>query len=139
MRKILAVLVVIVILLAAWELAFTGTPLFGRNLELKNIPVTSIDLTMPMRREITTSTLCSEVLLTMQKSKNAGSPCFCKYIGSLTLHFADGSTNRFEIMPGHRFNQLDFVDVSGSCMYSISKREMFTTLEHVGLLTNASR
>ena len=135
MRKIWIIVVVVVLLAVVWGVAFTGTPLFGRRIALKDAPVTSIELSMSARREITASNLCFQVLRTMLKAKDGGPVHLCPCLGSLVIHYADGTTNRFDFMPGHRFNRLDMVDISGSGMYSISMGEMFGTLESVGLMT----
>jgi len=49
------------------------------------------------------------------------------------VHFVDGTTNCFNLMPSHRLNRLDLDDKSGQ--YSISMSEMFGTLERAGLIT----
>ena len=117
-----------------WVYFFTGTPVFGRKLTLSTSPVASIELTfMSSHREISASNLCAEVVRSMQKARDGGPVHLCTSLGSLTIHFADGTTNRFDLMPGHRLNRLDMVDRSG--LYSISMGEMFGTLERVGLMT----
>jgi hypothetical protein len=133
MRKALVIAVVVIFLVAVWGIAFTGTPLFGRKLVLKDAPVASIEFSMFTRREITAPNLCAQVMQTMRSAKDGGPVHLCPPLGTLIIHYADGTTNRFEFMPGHRFNRLDMVDVSGSGMYSISMGEMFDTLERVGL------
>ena len=125
----------VILFAVVWGFAFTGTPLFGRRLKLKDTPVSSIELSMSTRREITASNLCSDVLQTMRKARDGGPVHLCPCLGSLVIHYADGTTNRFDFMPGHHFNRLDMVDISGSGMYSISMGEMFGTLERVGLIT----
>jgi len=137
MRKVWKVLLVLLLAAAAWIYFFTGTPKFGRQLALRDTPVTSIELSMTTRREISASNLFAEVVHTIRKARDGGPVHACPSLGTLTFHFADGATNRFDLMPGHRLNRLDLVDSSG--LYSISTSEMFGTLERVGLLTNAER
>ena len=101
---------------------------------LKNAPISSIELSMVSQREIAASNLCAQVVTTMQKARDGGPVHACTCLGTLTIRYVDGSTNRFSFMPGHHFNRLDMVDISGrSGMYSISLAEMFRTLESVGL------
>jgi hypothetical protein len=139
MRKACTIAGVVILLIVVWVIAFTGTPLFGRRLTLKGTPVSSIELSMSTRREITASNACAEVLQTMRKARNGGPVHACPCLGNLVIHYADGTTNRFDFMPGHRVNRLDMVDISGSGMYSISMGEMFGMLESVGLLTKDRR
>ena len=136
MRTTWKVLIVLLLLVFALGYAFTGTPTFGRKVALRDAPVTSIELSwLSTRREIKASNVCSEVLHTLQKARDGGPVHLCPVFGTLIIHYADGTTNGFALMPGHRINRLDLVDVSGSGMYSISMGEMFGTLESVGLLT----
>jgi len=129
----------LVVLLAAavWIYFFTGTPKFGRKLALPDTPVTSIEFSMTTRREISASNLCSEVVQLIRKAREGGPVHACSSFGTLTLHFADGTTNCFNLIPGHRLNRLDLADSSG--LYSISTREMFGTLERVGLIAKDQR
>jgi hypothetical protein len=138
-RKVLITVGVVILLAAVWVFAFTGTPLSGRRLTLKDIPVSSIELSMSTRREITGSNACAEVLQTMRKARDGGPVHLCTCLGRLVIRYSDGTTNRFDLMPGHRFNRLDMVDISGSGMYSISMGEMFGSLESAGLLTKDRR
>jgi hypothetical protein len=135
MRRVLIMAGVVIVLVVVWGVAFTGTPLFGRSIALKDAPVSSIELSISMRREITASNLCAQVIQTMRKARDGGPVHVCPSLGTLIIHYADGTTNCFALMPGHRFNRLDMVDISGSSMYSISTGEMFRTLERVGLMT----
>jgi hypothetical protein len=134
MRRVWKILLVLVLAAIVWGYFFTGTPMSGRKLTLSTSPVASVELTFASsHREISSSNLCAEVVQTMQKARDGGPVHLCPALGSLTIHFADGTTNRFDLMPGHRLNRLDLVDSSG--LYSISAGEMFGTLERVGLLT----
>src|SRR6059036_1796503 len=137
MRTAWKFLSVLLLAAVAWIYFFTGTPKFGRKLALRDSPVTSIEFSISTRREISASNLCAEVVHTIRKARDGGPVHASPSLGTLTLHFADGTTNRLDIMPGHRLNRLDLVDSSG--VYSISTREMFGTLERVGLMTNAER
>lgn len=132
MRRASKILLVLVVVAVAWSYLLTGTPPFGRKLTLKSAPIASVELNfMSSYREISSSNLCAEVIHTMQKAREGGQVHLCPSLGSLTVRFADGTTNRFDLMPGHRFNRLDLVDSSG--LYSISSEEMIGTLEKVGL------
>ena len=135
MSKALLIVAGVVAVMVGWAVFFTGTPLYGHRLELKEAPISSIELSMLSRpeREIGASNLCAQVIKTMRKARDGGlvHPCTC--LGTLTIHYMDGTTNRFSLMPGHRFNRLDMLDTSGSGVYSISTGEMFRTLESVGL------
>ena len=134
MRRAWKILLVLVLAAIAWGYFYTGTPPFGRKLALKSVPVASVRLVfMSTHREISSSNLCAAVVHTMQKARGGGPVHLCPSFGSLTVRFSDGTTNRFDLMPGHRLNRLDLVD--GSCLYSISTGEMFGTLEKVGLMT----
>ena len=135
MRKRWKVLIVLLLLVFALGYVFTGTPLFGRKVPLREAPVSSIELSWSTRREITASNLCSDVMHTLRKACDGGPVHACPIFGYLTVHYSDGTTNGFALMPGHRFNRMDLVDMSGSGMYSVSMGEMFQTLESVGLLT----
>ena len=137
MRKAWKVLFVLLLAAVTWIYFFTGTPKFGRKLSLRDTAVTSIEFSRSTRREISASNVCAEVVHTIQKARVGGAVHACPSLGTLTLRFADGTTNRFHLMPGHGLNRLDLVDTSG--LYSISTGEMFDTLERVGLLTKAER
>ena len=132
-RKSWKFLLILLFAVVGWAYFFTGTPPFGYRLTLNEAPVASIEFAMSAKLEITKSNLCAEVLHTLQKARNGGPVHPCPVIGNLTIHFADGTTNHFHLMPGHRLNRLDLVAKSG--MYSISMGELFGTLEKVGLLT----
>ena len=134
MRRALIILAVVILLTVAWAVVFTGTPLFGRSIALKQTPVASIELSMSSRREITASNLCAQVLQTLRKARDGGPVHASPSFGTLLIHYADGTTNRFDFLPGHRFNCVDMVDTSGAEMYSISRSEMFSTLRRVGLM-----
>lgn len=134
MHRAWKIAVLVVLLVIVWGIAFTGTPLFGRRITLKESPVSSIEFSMHTRHEITASNLCSQLLRTMRKARDGGPVHTCPCFATLAIHYADGTTNRFDLMLGHRLNRLDMVDISGhSGMYSISLGEMFRTLESVGL------
>src|ERR1044071_3509741 len=70
MRRKWIIVVVLIVLAVVWRVAFTGTPLFGRRIALKDTPVTSIELSMSMRHEITGSNLRSQVLQTIRKARD---------------------------------------------------------------------
>ena len=135
MSKARLIVAGVVAVMVVWAVFFTGTPLYGRRLELKETRISSIELSMLSGRErgIVASNLCAQVIQTMRNARDGGPVHACTCLGTLTIHYIDGTTNRFSFMPGHRFNRLDMVDTSGSGMYSISTGEMFRTLESVGL------
>lgn len=136
MRKAWKVLLVLLVAGVASAYLFIGTPRFGPTLALKDTPVTSIELSMfSTNRVITGSNECSQVLQTMRKAR-AGQVLTTPALGTLTLYFADGTTNRFYLQPG-RFSRLDLVNQSGS--HSISLGQMFDTLERVGLVIRQER
>ena len=136
MRKAWKILFVVVVAGVTSAYLFIGTPHFGPKLTLKDAPVTSIELSMfSTNTVIKGSNECAQVLQTMRKARS-GHVLTTPPLGSLTLYFADGTTNRFYLQPG-RFSQLDLVDQSGS--HSISLGEMFDTLERVGLLIRPKR
>src|ERR1700692_360844 len=104
MRRALRILLVAVIAIGGWIYLFTGTPPFGRRLTMKDTPIASIEFSMSTRREITASNLCAEVIRTMRHARDGGPVHLCPCLGTLTLHYLDGTTNRFDFMPGHRIN-----------------------------------
>jgi hypothetical protein len=134
MRRAFIIAAVLVLLIVVWVVAFTGTPLLGRKVALKDTPVSSIELSMSARHEINDPNLCAQVIQTMRKARDGGPVHACSCLGTLIIHYADGTTNRFDFMPGHRFNRLDMVDISASGMYSIAMGEVFRTLTSVGLM-----
>jgi hypothetical protein len=142
MRRTWKVLLVLVLVVLAFAAAFfgyvlTGTPLFGPKLELKDIPIKSIELSMfSARRVITASNQCAQVIQTMRKARE-GYVYTAVQVGTLTLCYTDGTTNMFYLQPGDRMNRLDLVNQSGS--HSISLSEMFGVLRRVGLLDRQER
>ena len=137
MRKAWKILATLLVAAGGWAYFFTGTPKFGRKLTLRDAPVASIELSLATRREISAPNLCTQVLHTMRKARGGGPVHACPSLGRLTVHFEDGMTHRFKLMPGHRLNRIDLVD--NSALYSISMAEMFGTFESVGLLTKDQR
>lgn len=133
MRKAFTVLFAVVFAVAVWFFLCTGTPRSGLRLTLKNIPVKSIELSWAgSNRMITASNDCTTVLQVMQKARQSQIPASPPF-GSLTLNYADGTTNRFDIQPAGRFAAVELIDQSGG--YAISMSEMLDTLEEVGLKT----
>jgi len=133
MRRALIILSVLVVVVGAWAYLFTGTPPWGPPFKPKDAAVTSVELYwLGTTRTIGASDQCAKVVQTMRKARQSlatTSPSF----GTLTLYYADGTTNRFWLEPSGRFSGLEFGDDSGS--YAISMLEMLGTLESVGLLT----
>ena len=133
MRRAWIILLVLVLVGVAWVCFFTGTPPWGPRLTLKGAAATSIDLFwFGTNRTITSSDRCAQVIQTMGKARQhppATNPC----LGTMTLHYADGTTNMFYLSPSDRFSGLQLAGKSGG--YAISMGEMLGTLERVGLLT----
>jgi hypothetical protein len=121
-----------IVAVGAWIYFFTGTLPFGSKLALKNFPVTSIELFwFGTNRTISASNQCAQVIHTVQRARQSAvvaTPLF----GSLTLHYADGTTNQFFLSPSGRFSGLEIASSSGG--YAISMGEMLGTFESVGLI-----
>jgi len=133
MRRALIILSVLVVVVGAWAYLFTGTPPWGPVFKPKDAVVTSIELSwLGTTRTIGASDQCAKVVQTMRKARQSLPPTSPSF-GTLTLHYADGTTNRFFLEPSGRFSGLEFADESGG--YAISMGEMLDTLESVGLLT----
>jgi hypothetical protein len=132
MRRNLIFLSVLVVLVVTLAYIFTGTPLTGPRLTLKNAQVTSIDLDwFGSNRTITASAQCAQVVQTMCKARQSPPPASIP-LGKMTLHYSDGTTNGFSLDDNGAFS----LEISGdSGGYAISKSEMLGTLERVGLLT----
>jgi hypothetical protein len=137
MRRALIILLVLVVVGVAWIYLFTGTPPWGPKLTLKDAAVTSIELSwFGTNRTIQASSQCAEVLQTMRQARQ--SPAVTTPpLGSLTLYYADGSTNMFYLSPSGRFSGLEIVGDSGG--YAISMHRMLSTFESVGLLTKDTK
>lgn len=133
MRRAWIILLVLVLVGGAWVYFFTGTPPWGPRLTLNGTSATSIDLSwFGTDRTITSSERCARVIRTMARARQhppATTPC----LGTLTLHYADGTSNLFYLLSSDRFAGLELVGNSGG--YAISMREMLGTLERAGLLT----
>ena len=119
MRRAFIIAAVLVLLILVWVVAFTGTPLPGRKVALKDPPVSSIELSMSARHEINDPNFCAQVIQTMRKARDGGPVHAWPCLGTLIIHYADGTTNRFDFMPGHRFNRLDMADTSGWAHLSV--------------------
>jgi hypothetical protein len=127
----LPVLVVVVVALA-YSYFFTGPPITGPRLTLKDVPVSSIDLCwFGSNRTITASARCAQVVQSMCKARQSPPPASIP-LGTMTLHYSDGTTNSFDIENGGMFSVAISCDSGG---YAISKREILNTFESVGLLT----
>jgi hypothetical protein len=127
------VLALAAVVLLAWMSLFTGTPLFGPTLVLKNAPVASIELSMlSTNRAISASNQCAQVLQVLRTAR-AGPVLTTPCIGNLTVYYVDGTTNRYYLQPGSRIDGLDLVDATGSHTVSMSK--LFRTFQTVGLVT----
>jgi hypothetical protein len=137
MRRALIILLVLVLVGVAWIYLFTGTPPWGPKLTLKGGAVTSIELSwFGTNRTIQASSQCTEVLQTMRQARQSPVPTSPAF-GTMTLYYADGTTNRFFLQPSGRFSGLEIVGDSGG--YAISMHQMLGTFESVGLLTKDTK
>jgi len=133
MRTAWKIVLVLVLAGVAWAYFQTGTPRWGTKLTLKDATVTSIELYWSSaHRTITASNQCAQVIQIMRKARKRPSPLTPPF-GSLTLYYADGTTNRFFLQPSDRSSGLQLIDKSGA--YVISMGEMLGIFERVGLLT----
>ena len=137
MRKALIILLILVAVGVAWIFLFAGTPPWGPRLTLKDAAVSSIELSwLGTNRTIQASSQCAEVLQTMRQARQSPVPASPAF-GTMTLYYADGTTNRFFLQPSGRFSSLGIVGDSGD--YAISMHQMLGTFESVGLLTKDTR
>jgi hypothetical protein len=132
MGRICLFLFVLLVVAGAWLHLFAGTPLSGPKLEIKDAAVASIELSwMGTKRTIRASNQCARVIQTLRKARQnpiALTPAF----GTMTLYYADGTTNRFFLQPSGRFSSLEISGESGG--YAISTGEILRTFADVGLL-----
>jgi hypothetical protein len=137
MRRASVILLVFVVVIIAWAYLFAGTPLWGPRLTLKDKVVSSVELTwLGTSRTIQASNQCAEVLQTMRQARQSPVPASPPF-GSMTLYYADGTTNRFFLQPSGRLSGLEIVGDSGG--YAISMHQMLSTFESVGLLTKDTK
>jgi hypothetical protein len=137
MRRALIILLVLVAVVVTWAYLFAGTPPWGPRLTLKDTAVSSITLSwLGTNRTIQASNQCAEVLQTMRQARQSP-PVTTPPLGSLTLYYADGSTNMFYLSPSGRFSGLEIVGDSGG--YAISMHQMLSAFESVGLLTKDTK
>ena len=138
MRKVLVILAVVVLVVIVWAYLFLGTPPWGPKFTPKDGVVSAIELYwLGTNRTIRASNQCADVIQTMRKARQSravGTPCF----GSMTLYYADGTTNLFYLSPSDRFSGLQIAGESGGC-YVVSMGQMLDTFESVGLLTKDRR
>jgi hypothetical protein len=137
MRKALVILSVFVVVIVAWAYLFAGTPPWGPRLTLKDTAILSIELTwVGTSRTIQASNQCDEVLQAMRQARQSPVPASPPF-GSMTLYYADGTTNRFFLQPSGRLSGLEILGDSGG--YAISMHQMLSTFESVGLLTKDTK
>jgi hypothetical protein len=137
MRRALIILLVLVVVGVVWIYLFTGTPPWGPKLTLKDTAISFIELTwVGTSRTIQASNQCAEVLQTMRQARQSPVPASPPF-GSMTLYYADGTTNRFFLQPSGRLSGLEIVGDSGG--YAISMHQMLSTFESVGLLTKDTK
>ncbi len=137
MRRALIILLALVVVGVTWIYLFTGTPPWGPKLTLKDAAVTSIELSwFGTNRTIQASGQCAEVLQIMRQARRSPVPTSPAF-GTMTLFYADGTTNRFFLQPSGRFSGLEIVDDSGG--YAISMHQMLGAFENVGLLTKDTK
>ena len=138
MRKALLILAVIVVVVIVWAYLFTGTPPWGPKFTPKDAAVSAIELSwLGTNRTIRASNQCADVLQTMRKARHSRAVA-TPFFGSLTLYYADGSTNLFYLCPSDRISGLQITGESGGC-YVISLGQMLDTFQSVGLLTKDQR
>jgi hypothetical protein len=131
-KRALIIELVLVVVGVAWAYLFAGTPPWGPRLTLKAATVTSIELSwFNSNRTNGASDQCAQVIQTMRKARKNPVPLSPAF-GTMTLRYADGTTNRFFLQPSGRLSGLEIADESGG--YAISMGEMLRVFEHVGLL-----
>lgn len=131
-KRVLIILLALVVVGGVWTYLFTGTPPWGPNLIIKDTAVAAIELSwIDTTQTVRSSDQCAKVLKAMRKARQSPVPTSPAF-GTLTLYFADGTTNRFYLQPSGRFAGLEIVTESGG--YAISTGEMLKAFENVGLL-----
>lgn len=131
-KRALKILLVLLVVGGVWAYLFTGTPPWGPNLIIKDAAVAAIELSwIDTTQTVRSSDQCAKVLKAMRKARQSPVPA-SPGLGTLTLYYADGTTNRFHLQPSGRFAGLEIVNESGG--YAISTGEMLDTFENVGLL-----
>ena len=58
----------------------------------------------------------------------------CLHIGSISIHFPDGQTDRLEVLPGHDTSRYEFR--FGGRMYSLPREELYHALQAGGVDTS---
>src|SRR5690348_16721054 len=131
-KRALIILLALVVVGGVCTCLFTGTPPSGPNLMVKDGAVAAIELAwLDTTQTIRSSDQCAKVLQVMRTARQSPVPASPPF-GTLTLYFADGTTNRFHLQPSGRFAGLEIVNESGG--YAISMGEMLKVFENVGLL-----
>lgn len=132
MRRVFIILLVLIIAGFVCAYFFTGTPLSGAKLTLKDSAIASIELDwFGTNRTISASNQIAHVIATMSKARQSRVPASPPF-GSLIFQYADGTTNRFFLQPSGQLSGLEIVTESQG--YAISMNEMLRTFEDVGLL-----
>jgi hypothetical protein len=132
MRKIAIALLIMALVIGAYVYYLTGTPTLGRNFAVKNTPVSSIDLVwLNTNRTITASNDCAHVIKTLCEARESPSPA-SPPLGTLTIHYADSTTDLIHLHP-NAFFTLEISDDTGG--YAISMRKLLDTFKSTGLLT----
>ena len=137
MRRSWRILLALALAGVAWVHIFTGTPVRGPQLALKDAPTMSIQLSwMGTHRTIRASDQCAQLIQTMRKARQSPVP-LSPALGMLTLYYEDGTTNRISLQAAGRFSALEMVGESGG--YAISTHELLGAFESVGLLTEGQK
>jgi hypothetical protein len=97
--------------------------------------VTAIELSMPGFKlsdsRITETRTCLDVLETMRTAR-ATRAHLCPAMGTITVRYADGTTNQMTLTPGHGFDRIELGDATGR--YLLSRAKLFGALKRAGLL-----
>jgi hypothetical protein len=137
MRKVLVILLIFILFGTTSAYLFTGTPVWGPKFTPKNTAVKTIELSwMGESRTIRNSDQCAEVLQMMRKARQYPVPTSPPF-GSMILHYADGTTNKYFLQPSGRISSLEIVGESGG--YAISMNQMLSVFKKVGLLAKDPR
>jgi hypothetical protein len=132
MRRALIIALLLIVAGGAWVYFFTGTPILGAKLPLKDAPVASIELHWgDTAQTVSTSNECAAVIQTMRIARQFPATVTPSF-GFVTIHYVDGTTNQWFLSPSGRFAALEMANHSGG--YAISTRELTSTFEAVKLL-----
>ena len=133
MLKAFAVLLVLAVVGGVGTYLFTGTPKWGKPLSLKDGTVSSIELYWGgTTHRVKGADQCAPVVQTLREARQNPASSTPPY-GTLTLHYADGTTNLFSLLASRRFSGLEIANDGAG--YAISMPEMLGAFQRAGLLT----